>query len=303
MPLGAHVSAAGGVEESPQRGAAIGADAIQIFAKNQRQWKAKALTDEQCAAFKAARKSHGIAAVVIHDSYLINLAAPDKALLERSRAGFVDELTRAHQLGVDGLVFHPGAHMGAGIDLGLERVAESIRACLDAAPGKARLLVENTAGQGSAVGFDFAHIGTLMRLVDTPTRMGMCIDTQHSFAAGYDLRTEAGYETVMTQVEQHVGTKNVRAFHINDSKKELGSHVDRHDNIGEGNLGLLPFWMLLHDRRFSKTPMVLETPGGDPMWQKEIALLRKLAQQDDPPTPKGDPPRKGSRDSTLAAFA
>ncbi|MFQ5838756.1 MAG: deoxyribonuclease IV, partial [Thermoplasmata archaeon] len=260
MLLGAHVSISGGLQLAPERAMEIGCETIQIFSKNQRRWKAKPLTDEVAEAFKDAVQAAKLESVVIHDSYLINLADPLEEGLRRSREAFVDEMERAQRLGVEFLIFHPGTHKGAGEDFGIKRIAESVDYCLGAAdaPGVV-LLLESTAGQGSSLGYTFDQLRAIREAVDDPSRVGYCLDTCHLFAAGYDIRDREGYERVMKEASEVLGLERVRAFHLNDSKRELKSRVDRHEHIGKGEIGLEAFRILLNDSRFEGVPMVLET--------------------------------------------
>ncbi len=276
MLLGAHVSTSGGVENAPANATALGCETMQIFSKNQRQWAAKAYTPDQILAYKDRVASAGLRKVVVHDSYLINLGAPDGDVYAKSVAGFADEMRRCEQLGIPCLNFHPGAHMGAGDDAGIRRIADTLSSLLGKqADNPTMLLIENTAGQGSNVGYRFEQVAKLLELVGDE-RMGVCIDTQHTFAAGYDHRDENGYDEVFGAIDDTIGLKNVRAFHLNDSKTGLGSRVDRHEDLGVGEIGWGLFERLVNDHRFAGVPGILETPGGEEAWAKEIAKLKKL---------------------------
>jgi deoxyribonuclease-4 len=277
MPLGAHVSISGGLHLAPGRGRDIGCEAIQIFSKNQRQWKAKPLSDEEAEAFREAVKAAGMQSVVIHDSYLINLADPQEEGLERSREAFVDEMERAQRLGVRYLVFHPGAHKGAGEDFGIRRIAESIDYCVGQAdaPGVI-LLVESTAGQGSNLGYTFEQLRDIRDAVSDPSRVGYCLDTCHIFAAGYDIRDQVAYERTIEKASEVLGLERVKAFHLNDSQKELNSRVDRHEHVGKGHIGIEAFRLLVNDSRFRGVPMLLETPGDDGDFRRNLDLLKSL---------------------------
>jgi deoxyribonuclease IV len=268
--LGAHVSSAGGVSKAWPRAAEIGCDAVQLFVKNASTWRAKPLAASEVAAFREARDAtagHGTPApmpVVAHASYLINLASPAPENLARSRAALADELLRCSALGVDGLVVHPGAHMGEGEETGLAAIARSIDAVFAEHPEiTTLLLLENTAGQGTVLGSTPSQLGAIVAAVDESERIGLCLDTCHAFAAGADLREEDGYEAFLSAVDSALTLARVRAWHLNDSKGAVGSHKDRHESIGEGELGAAAFERLLGDDRWSSTPMILETPLGD----------------------------------------
>jgi deoxyribonuclease-4 len=256
--IGAHISTKGGIHTVFERATAIDASAIALFAKNSNQWKGKVMTDEDVATF--ARLRH-VQPVLTHASYLINLATTNEEFHRKSIDAMVDELDRAERLGIHAVVLHPGAHMGAGPNAGVERIARSLDEVHARIPNhKVVTLLETAAGQGSCLGCTFEELGEVLRLVDDPSRVGVCFDTCHVFAAGYELRTRDGYERTMEALERQVGIEHVGAFHLNDSKKGLGSRVDRHQHIGEGELGLEPFRFLLNDRRFARIPKMLETP-------------------------------------------
>ena len=274
--LGAHVSAAGGVANAPRNAAAIGADAFALFTKNQKQWLAPALAASEITAFGAACTELKFAAhlVLPHDSYLINLGHPEAEGLEKSRTAFIDEMTRCQQLGLKLLNFHPGSHLDRiGEDDCLKRIAESINLALAATRG-VTAVIENTAGQGTNIGWRFEHLARIIEFVDDPARAGVCIDTCHTFAAGYDLRTAAACETTFRDFDRIVGFRFLRAMHLNDSKKGLASRVDRHECLGQGEIGLECFRWLMRDPRFNGIPLVLETPEPE-RWAEEIALLRR----------------------------
>lgn len=275
--LGAHVPTAGGLHLAPAHGRDIGATAIQVFTRSQRQWAARPLESEEAASFRAALAASGVRAVMSHASYLINLASPDPVLSERGREAFRVEMTRCHALGIPLLVFHPGAHLGAGEDEGLRAVARSLDVVL-AACRRARVTpaIELTAGQGSCVGHRFEHLAEMIARVKSPERVAVCLDTCHLYAAGYDIGTPRGYEKTLAEFDRVVGLDKLRAIHLNDSRKPLGSRVDRHAPIGEGFLGLRTFRRLLADPRLREVPKVLETPGGLEAWRRELALLRGL---------------------------
>jgi deoxyribonuclease-4 len=256
--IGAHLSTKGGLHTAFDRAAAINASAVGIFAKNSNQWKGKELTAEICAEFK---KSRTVKPVLTHASYLINLATTNKEFHRKSVAALVDELDRAERLGIHAVVLHPGAHMGAGADEGIDQIARSFDQIHAMIPShKVVTLLETSAGQGSCVGCSFEELGKIRERIDDPARVGVCVDTCHIFASGYDIRTRHGYEQTIEQLEQHIGIENVGAFHLNDSKKHLGSRVDRHEHIGKGQLGLDAFGFALNDARFARIPKLLETP-------------------------------------------
>jgi deoxyribonuclease-4 len=281
------MSIAGGMDRAPRRGREVGCDTIQLFTKSNRQWGAKPLTEEEVAAFKAALAEAGISPVVAHDCYLINLAAPDATVWARSLAAFREEMERAERLGIPYLVTHPGAHLGAGEPAGIARVAEALNRLHAALPPLALMvLLETTAGQGTSLGRRFEELAAILERVERPERVGICLDTCHLFAAGYDLRTPAGYEAAMRELALTLGIDRVRAIHLNDSKSGLGSRVDRHTHIGEGALGTAAFRLLLNDSRFRGVPMILETPKDDDDGtadRRNLALLRRLIRREGPP--------------------
>lgn len=262
--LGAHMSIAGGHALAIDRAMAFGMTACQIFTKNANQWAAKPIDPVAAEGFRARVADSDVAFVVAHDSYLINLASPDDALRERSTAAFGDELQRCGLLGVPWLVTHPGAHMGTGIDEGARRVAAALNRLLDELPDlDVTVLLETTAGQGTTLGRSFEELAAILDLVEDQTRVGVCVDTCHVFAAGYDIRDADGYAATMQAFDDAIGFERLRVFHLNDSKKGLGSHVDRHTHIGEGELGAEAFRLLLNDERFANHPGILETPKDD----------------------------------------
>lgn len=277
--IGAHVSASGGVENAPNNAAAIGANAFALFTKNQRQWVAPPLTNKSIEQFKQNCYAHHFALdkILPHDSYLINLGHPEEEGLLKSRAAFLDEMQRCEALGLSLLNFHPGSHLKQiSIDACLSLVAESINQALEKTHGVIAV-IENTAGQGSNVGFDFQHLADIISQVNDKSRVGVCIDTCHAFTAGYELRTPEGYHATWEAFDRIIGFSYLKGIHLNDSKKELGTHVDRHDNIGDGFLGLEFFSRFMKDDRFNDIPIILETPD-ESKWPEEIALLRKLAE-------------------------
>ena len=278
--FGAHVSAAGGVENAPANARAIGATAFALFTKNQRQWVAPALKAEQIEAFRRACEEGGYtpAQILPHDSYLINLGHPEREALEKSRAAFFDEMHRCEQLGLDRLNFHPGSHLGKITDEeSLDRIAESINLALDRTQG-VTAVIENTAGQGSNLGFRFEHLAYLIDRVEDKSRVGVCIDTCHAFAAGYDLRTAEACERTFAELDSIVGFEYLKGMHLNDAMKILGSRVDRHTPLGEGMIGMECFRYIMQDARFDGIPLILETPDEE-RWPEEIAMLKAFAEE------------------------
>jgi deoxyribonuclease-4 len=277
--LGAHQSIAGGLHRALERGREVGCDAVQLFTRSARQWAARALGEDEVRAFAGARAETGIRAVLAHDSYLFNLAAPSGALRERSVRELIGELERCERLGIPYLVTHPGAHGGAGEDEGLRLAARSLGEVLAACRGfAATVALENTAGQGTQIGYRFAQLGRLCADTRDGDRLRLCLDTQHAFAAGYDLRTADGYAEAIGQLAATVGLERVAAFHLNDAKRGLGARVDRHEHIGAGALGLAAFRRLLRDERFHGLPMCIETPKGEGLIEdrRNLAVLRRL---------------------------
>lgn len=273
--IGAHVSAAGGVHHSPENARQIGANAFALFTKNQRQWVAKPLTADVVAAFKALCKQYGFGpeSILPHDSYLINLGAPEADKLEKSRAAFIDEMERCQQLGLTLLNFHPGSHLKKISEADcLSLIAESINLAHQAVPDVVAV-IENTAGQGTNLGWRFEHLAEIIAQVEDKSRVGVCIDTCHTFAAGYDLRTETATDQTFAEFDQIVGMHYLRGMHLNDSKGGLGSRLDRHHSLGEGEIGWDCFRYLMQDSRFDNIPLVLETINPD-IWAQEIATLR-----------------------------
>jgi deoxyribonuclease-4 len=282
MITGAHQSVAGGLHLALERAVHDGCAALQVFTKNSNQWREPELTGDKVSAFRAAHAAAHDIPVLAHTSYLINLGTDDEALLKRSKDALVAEIQRSSALGIAFVVLHPGAHNGAGEDVGIARVVESLGDVLEQTKGaSARLLIENTAGQGTCLGCSFEQIAAIFEGVGaelTERRMGVCFDTQHAFASGYDISTEKGYADTFKRFDDTVGLRRLFAFHLNDSKKPLASRVDRHEHIGEGNLGLTTFWRLANDPRFAKTPGVLETEPreGDYPYRDEVKLVRGL---------------------------
>lgn len=277
--LGAHMSIAGGVGNAFIEGKKVDCDAIQIFTKSSRQWASRPYTKEEIDQFHINRRESGIGAVVAHDSYLLNLGSPDAALRTRSVAAFIDELERCEILGVTNLIAHPGSHVGAGEVDGIKTIAASLDEVHRACPGyRVKVTLEITAGQGSNLGYRFEQIADIIDAVKETDRLRVCFDTEHAFAAGYDLRTRDGYERTFGEFDEQIGIKLLAAFHLNDSKKEFHSRVDRHEHIGKGFIGIEAFRMLMNDRRFWGLPMCLETPKGPDLKEdrENLELLRSL---------------------------
>lgn len=276
--FGAHVSASGGVENAVKNAKEIGATAFALFTKNQRQWLAPALTPSQIDVFKAAMAEAGFSAaqVLPHDSYLINLGHPDEDGLQKSRESFFEEMQRCELLGLDRLNFHPGSHLKRISDEGsLDRIAESINMALERTKGVTAVL-ENTAGQGSNLGYKFEHLAYIIDRVEDKSRVGVCLDTCHSFAAGYDLRTKEACDATFAEFDRVVGFKYLRGMHLNDAMRPLGSHIDRHSPMGEGEIGIECFKYIASDPRFDNIPLILETPDEE-RWAQEIAQLKEFA--------------------------
>ncbi len=279
MPFGAHMSIAGGVSKAFGRGEYVACEVMQIFSKNERQWQAKPYSDEEIAAFQAEQQRTGIAPVIVHASYLINLAAPAAELWEKSIAAFADELERCAVLDIPAIVIHPGAHTGSGETAGLQRIVAALDRLFAAGTGTdVTVLLETTAGQGTSLGCCFEHLAYVLEHVTCPQRLGICVDTCHLLAAGYDIRTAADYEATFAEFERQIGLHHIQAFHLNDSQQPLGSRVDRHTHIGQGCIGLPAFQLLVNDTRFSRLPMIIETPKGKDLREdiENLTLLRSL---------------------------
>jgi deoxyribonuclease-4 len=278
--FGAHVSASGGVENAPRNATEIGATAFALFTKNQRQWRSAPLTAASIEAFGRELSAAGIDPrhVLPHDSYLINLGHPEEEGLERSREAFIDEMQRCEQLGLDRLNFHPGSHLKKiSTEECLDRVAESINIALRATRG-VTAVIENTAGQGSNVGFAFWQLKRIIDGVEDKSRVGVCLDTCHSFAAGYDLSSELACERTFEEFDREVGFEYLRGVHLNDALRPLGSRIDRHTPLGEGQIGWDCFRFIARDSRFDDLPLILETPD-ESRWAEEIAILNKFANE------------------------
>jgi deoxyribonuclease IV len=275
--IGAHVSTSGGVQNAPLNAKAIKATAFALFTKNQRQWRAKPLEQKTIEAFRHNCEKNGYlpGQILPHDSYLINLGHPEKEGLEKSREAFFDEMGRCEQLGLGMLNFHPGSHLKKISEKEcLARIAESINMALEKTSGVCAV-VENTAGQGTNVGYQFEHLAEIIDQVGDKDRVGVCLDTCHSFGAGYDLRTREAFEATMAAFESIVGFGYLKGMHLNDSKKTIGSRVDRHHSLGKGELGVKPFRFIMNDKRFDNMPLILETID-DSIWAQEIELLYGL---------------------------
>jgi deoxyribonuclease-4 len=293
--VGSHVSASGGVDNAPLNAMKIGAKAFALFTKNQRQWKSKPLEEEMIASFKANLEKAGILPkhVLPHDSYLINLGHPEVEKLEKSREAFVDELKRCEQLGLKLLNFHPGSHL---VKVGkrdpeyhekimdaelvcLDVIADSLNLAIEATKGmNVKLVIENTAGQGTNMGYKFEHLAHIINRVEDKSRVGVCLDTCHTFTSGYDLRTREAYDKTMDEFERLVGFEYLSGMHINDSKPKLGSRVDRHHSLGEGEIGLDAFRFIMNDKRMDDIPLILETID-DSIWDREIEMLYDMVDE------------------------
>ncbi|MBW1660275.1 MAG: deoxyribonuclease IV [Deltaproteobacteria bacterium] len=283
MPkIGAHMSIAGGVSRALDRGEELGLDTIQIFTKNANQWTGRPISDEEQDRFKRRKEETGIDPVIAHDSYLINLASPDREMFQRSLDAFEDELLRCHCLEVPWLVMHPGAHLKTGEARAIVQIGKAIKvALLEQNETEVGVLLETTAGQGTQIGYRFEHLRDIMREIDLPERVGVCLDTCHIFAAGYDIRSREAYERTMDEFDKIVGLEFLQVIHVNDSKRELGSHVDRHEHIGRGQIGEEAFSFFLNDARLWDLPFILETPKTAPDTQVpmdtvNVELLRKM---------------------------
>jgi deoxyribonuclease-4 len=273
--IGAHMSIAEGFFNSLNFGKEVGCNTIQIFTKSANQWKAKELTDEDVEKFKQAQKETGIAPVVGHDSYLINVGTGDKELLQKSRETLLLELTRTEKLGLPSLVMHPGSNPDEKV--GIKRIAESLSWVHSKSKNfKAKICLETTAGQGSSIGYKFEQIAQIIESTEDDQRLGVCYDTAHTFEAGYDIRNKKVYEATFKLFDKVIGLGRLKAFHINDSKKDFGTRVDRHEHIGKGLIGLEAFRLILNDKRFEKIPKILETPKEDDWDRKNLATLRNL---------------------------
>lgn len=280
MNLGAHVSTQGGVDNAPANAAELGITAIQIFAKNQRQWVAKPLAEEAIERWHEQIKEHGIVQSVSHGSYLINLCANEQEKLDKSINSLTDELERAEILGLTHVVFHPGSHLGEGEEKGIKAISKSIDEIHMRTKGyKSKLAIEITAGQGTNLGYTFEQLAAMIEGTKQPERLSICFDSCHAFAAGYDISTKDAYEETMSKFDEVLGLDLLQVIHLNDTKKELGSRRDRHDHIGEGLLGFDAFRFLVNDKRLADVPAILETPEGEGGYPKDLKTLRSLIKK------------------------
>jgi deoxyribonuclease-4 len=278
--IGAHTSAAGGVHNALLEGAEIGATTIQLFTSNQKQWKGRKFSEEEIDLWQAALKETGLKEIMSHDSYLINLGSPDPEALEKSRQAFREEAERCTLLGITYLNFHPGAALKEDPQACLNRIVNSLLSLEDlVAESPTRLLIEATAGQGSSMGYRFEHLSYIIERVKHKIPIGVCIDTCHIFAAGYDIRTPEALKKTIEEFDTVVGLEHLYAFHLNDSLKALGTRVDRHAPLGEGEIGIECFKAIMAHPKLRALPKYLETPGGPDLWKKEIAMLRKMATE------------------------
>jgi deoxyribonuclease-4 len=276
VKFGAHMSISGGLHKAFGHGEKAGCDTIQIFSKNQKQWQAKPLTEEDIIQFRAEQQRTGMGPLVVHDSYLINLAAPGDEIWNKSIAAFTQELERCAALGIPYLVTHPGAHTGSGEEAGLQREADALNRLFgEGVGGETLVLLETTAGQGTTLGYRFEHLARLIELVEHHERIGICVDTCHILAAGYDIRTPETYAQTIAEFDRIIGLDRIKCFHLNDSQKGLGSKVDRHAHIGQGEVGLEGFRSVVNDAHFAGLPMILETPKEDDL-AEDIANLATL---------------------------
>lgn len=278
--IGAHTSAVGGAHNALLEGTDIGATTIQLFTSNQKQWHGKKISEEEVAIWKKTIQETGIEHVMSHDSYLINLGSPDAVILDKSRKAFREEIQRCHCLEIPYLNFHPGAATKGTVEECLDTIVDSLNELEPiAAAGKTRFLLETTAGQGTSVGHQFDQIAYIIHNVHKKIPVGVCIDTCHIFAAGYDIRTEEGWKKTLGEFDKTIGLSHLYAFHLNDSQKDLGSRVDRHASLGKGHIGLESFRFLMTSPKTRQLPKYLETPDGPPVWKQEIALLKKFAEE------------------------
>jgi len=282
MLLGAHMSVAGGAFKAFGHGEKYGCTAIQIFTKSSNQWKAKELSDDDIDKYFSEQERTGIKMVVAHDSYLINLGSPDEAMLQKSRDAFLIEMQRCETLKIPYLVTHPGSHLGQGEEWGVKRIAESLSWLHEQTEGfKVKIALETTAGQGTNLGYKFEQISSMIKQASQPERLAVCLDTCHIFAAGYDIRTKTEYDKTISEFDRIIGLERLAVIHMNDSKKDLGSRVDRHNHIGEGFIGENAFGFIMKDKKLSEIPKLLETPKGDDgeMDKVNLGKLRKLSKK------------------------
>ncbi len=302
MILGAHLGIAGGLGEAVRAGRGIGCDAIQIFSKSPQMWAGPAISPAAAEEFREAVRSQGLRATAVHHGYLANLASPKRPMLERSRRAFADEIARAELLGVDALIFHPGAHLSSGADAGVATLVESLGEAIDGRPeGTVRLLLEHMAGQGTTLGSSLEELATVLRALDRADRVGVALDTCHLLASGVDFRSEEGYGAMVDRIDRTVGRAAVGAFHLNDAKAPLGSHLDRHENIGRGEVGLGGFRHLVNDRRWNAIPAYLETPLDDDGYARYVEDLATLRGLLGTPTTRGSATAARRRASSRAS--
>jgi deoxyribonuclease-4 len=281
MILGAHVSTAGGLHKAIENGADLGCDAIQIFLRNPNQWSGKEPTESQIDLFTECWRAASIREVLVHDIHLTNLASPKRDVLGNSRKQFRSQMQLADRVGIPYIVTHMGAHLESGEAQGLKVLSCSLNLVFEQTEGgNVVILLETTAGQGTNLGYRFEHLRQIIDMSKYPDRLGVCFDTCHVFAAGYDLRTEADYHQIFEEFDRIIGLDRLLAFHLNDAKSEHNSRVDRHEHIGEGNLGIVPFQLLINDRRFENVPMIIETPKMKEMHATNLAVLRRLQTTD-----------------------
>ncbi len=282
MLFGAHVSIGGGIFHAPENGKKASCDVVQIFTKNQMQWRVPELTEEDIEKFKQAERNTGVKVVCVHASYLINLGSFESEKLRKSRENLTIELIRAQKLGIPYVIVHPGSHGGRGIKAGIKRIAESLNWVLEQTHDlNTIILLETTAGQGDNLGYTFEQLAEIKVKVEQPERIAVCVDTCHVFAAGYELRNIEGYQQTMRLLDETLGLDQVKIIHTNDSKRELGSRVDRHAHIGEGELGLQAFRYLVNDEHFKHVPKIIETPGGPQKDAENLGKLRSLVNLPD----------------------
>ncbi len=305
MLLGAHVGVSKGLAEAAHQGRRIGCDAIQIFSKSPQMWAGPPIAPEAAAAFRAAVTAENLRATAVHHGYLLNLATPKRGMFKRAQRAFVDEIQRAEMLGVTALIFHPGAHTGSGVEAGCRQIAEGLTFALGEVPeGKVRILLENAAGAGTAIGSRFEELAEILAIAQRPDRLGVALDTCHLFAAGNDFRSDVGYAELADSIDRVLGRATVGAFHLNDSKGALGSHLDRHENIGKGAIGLEGFRHVVRDPRWDRVPGYLETPLDERDYERYIEDLKTLRSLLEPgpvaaPAPPSSrrpkrPPARGS---------
>lgn len=277
MLVGAHVSIAGGIEKAPERGKKIGCETMQIFTKSNRQWRSKKLDKKSAETFKKNLKRFKIKEVIVHDSYLINLGSKNRSSLNRSRKAFIDEVQRCSALGIKYLIFHPGSHMGAGEDACIKTIAESLNFVIGKTRGcNVLLLLENTAGQGTNIGYKFEHLADIIKRVRNKKRVGVCFDTCHAFVSGYDIRTKETYRKTFNRFSRVIGLRRLKAFHLNDSKVGFNSRIDRHESMGRGKLGKKTFRLFMSDKRFKNRPGTIEKPDSSGDFSRGIKVLKSL---------------------------